>query len=150
MLNSLPSLGDIKHASSGNRGTRRRAGRLRVQFSGGIGELCFAGHQQYTCQQLALEAQAVTSRAGIVSGAQDQKRSNDGLATAAAVVIFWPAAFFVGGNGQTAAELAQLKGQMVAIEQASIQKKCAIQFQGKPPAACFADLTIPHWSAFSS
>jgi len=76
-------------------------------------------YQQYTCQQLALEAQAVTSRAGIVSGAQDQKRSNDGLATAAAVVIFWPAAFFVGGNGQTAAELAQLKGQMVAIEQAS-------------------------------
>jgi len=28
-----------------------------------------------------------------------------------------------------------MKGQMVAIEQASIQKKCAIQFQGKPPAA---------------
>jgi hypothetical protein len=27
-------------------------------------------YQQYTCQQLALEAQAVTSRAGIVSGAQ--------------------------------------------------------------------------------
>jgi hypothetical protein len=92
-------------------------------------------YQQYTCQQLALEAQAVTARAGVVSGAQDQKRSNDGLATAAAVVIFWPAAFFVGGNGQTAAELAQLKGQMVAIEQASIQKKCAIQFQGKPPGA---------------
>jgi hypothetical protein len=92
-------------------------------------------YQQYTCQQLALDAQAVTSRAGIVSGAQDQKRSKDGLATAAAVVIFWPAAFFVGGNGQTAAELAQLKGQMVAIEQASIQKKCAIQFQGKPPGA---------------
>jgi hypothetical protein len=84
---------------------------------------------------LALEAQGVTARAGIVSGAQDQKRSNDGLATAAAVVIFWPAAFFVGGNGQTAAELAQLKGQMVAIEQASIRKKCAIQFQGKPPGA---------------
>jgi hypothetical protein len=91
-------------------------------------------YQQYTCQQLAMEAQAVTARAGAVSGAQDQKRSNDTLATAAAVVVFWPAAFFVGGNGQTAAELAQLKGQMVAIEQASIAKKCAIQFQGKPPA----------------
>jgi len=44
------------------------------------------------------------------------------------------AAFFVGGDKQTAAELAQMKGQMVAIEQASIQKKCGIQFQGKPPA----------------
>jgi hypothetical protein len=91
-------------------------------------------YQNHTCQQLAMEAQAVTARAGVVSGAQDQKRSNDALATAAAVVVFWPA-FFVGGNGQTAAELAQLKGQLAAIEQASIAKKCAIQFQGKPPGA---------------
>ena len=51
-----------------------------------------------------------------------------------AVVIFWPAAFLVGGDKQTAAELAQIKGQMVAIEQASISKKCNIQFQGKSPA----------------
>jgi hypothetical protein len=91
-------------------------------------------YQQYTCQQLALEAQSVSARAGIVSGAQDQKRTNDGLATAAAVVVFWPAAFFVGGNGQTAAELAQLKGQMIAIEQAANAKKCAVQVQGASPA----------------
>jgi hypothetical protein len=50
----------------------------------------------------------------------------------AAIVIFWPAAFFVGGDKQTAAELGQMKGQMVAIEQASIQK-CGIQFQGPRP-----------------
>jgi hypothetical protein len=31
-----------------------------------------------------------------------------------------------------AAELAQMKGQMIAIEQASTAKKCGIQFQGKP------------------
>jgi len=90
-------------------------------------------YQQYTCQQLALEAQGVSQRAATLSGAQDQQRSKDGLATAAAVVIFWPAAFFVGGDKQTAAELAQMKGQMVAIEQASIQKKCGIQFQGPRP-----------------
>ena len=36
-------------------------------------------------------------------------------------------------NKQTAAELGQMKGQMVAIEQASIQKKCGIQFQGPRP-----------------
>lgn len=91
-------------------------------------------YQQYTCAQLAQEAQGVSQRAAGLSGAQDQKRTQDGLATAAAVVIFWPAAFFVGGDKATAAELAQMKGQMIAIEQASIQKKCAIQFQGKPPA----------------
>src|SRR6266568_8790941 len=90
-------------------------------------------YQTYTCQQLALEAQAISTRAAALSGAQDSQRTKDGWTTAAAVVIFWPAAFFVGGDKQTAAELAQMKGQMVAIEQASIQKKCGIQFQGKPP-----------------
>jgi hypothetical protein len=46
------------------------------------------------------------------------------------VVVFWPAAFFVGGDKQTAAELAQMKSQMVAVEQASNANNCGIQFQG--------------------
>jgi hypothetical protein len=90
-------------------------------------------YQQYTCPQLAMEAQGISQRAASLSGAQDQKRTNDTIATTAAVIIFWPAAFFVGGDKQTAAELAQMKGQMVAIEQASVMKKCGIQFQGQRP-----------------
>jgi hypothetical protein len=86
-------------------------------------------YQNHSCAQLAQEAQGVSSRAAQVSGAQDAKRTNDAVATGVAIVIFWPAAFLVGGDGPTAAELAQLKGQMVAIEQASIQKNCAIAFQ---------------------
>jgi hypothetical protein len=43
------------------------------------------------------------------------------------------AAFFVGGDKQTAAELSNKKGQMVAVEQASIAKKCNIHFQGERP-----------------
>jgi hypothetical protein len=86
-------------------------------------------YQGYSCQQLAQEAQGVSTRAAQVSGAQDQKRTNDQVATGVAIVVFWPAAFFVGGDGPAAAELANLKGQMTAIEQASIQKKCGIQFQ---------------------
>lgn len=92
-------------------------------------------YQSYTCQQLTLEAQALSTRAAQVSGAQDEKRTSDAVATTAAVIIFWPAAFLVRGDGQTAAELANLKGQMQAVEQASIQKKCAIQFQSPKPAA---------------
>ena len=86
-------------------------------------------YQNHTCPQLAQEAQGVSSRAAQVSGAQDQKRTNDAIATGVAVVVFWPAAFLVGGDGPQAAELANLKGQMNAIEQASIQKRCGIQFQ---------------------
>ena len=62
-------------------------------------------YQSYTCQQLALEAQAISTRAATLSGAQDSQRTKDGVATTAAIVIFWPAAFFVGGDMQTAAEL---------------------------------------------
>lgn len=90
-------------------------------------------YQNYTCQQLAMEAQGISQRAAALSGAQDQKRTNDTIATTAAVIIFWPAAFFVGGDKQTAAELGQMKGQMVAVEQASVMKKCGIQFQGQRP-----------------
>lgn len=86
-------------------------------------------YQSHTCQQLALEAQAISARAATVSGAQDQKRTNDQIATTAAIIIFWPAAFFVSGDGPVAAELANLKGQMVAIEQASIARNCGIGFQ---------------------
>ena len=68
-----------------------------------------------------------------MSGVQDSQRTKDQWTTAAAVVIFWPAAFLVSGDKQTAAELSQMKGQMVAIEQASIVKKCDIKFEGKPP-----------------
>jgi hypothetical protein len=82
-------------------------------------------YQGHTCPQLAQEAQGVSARAAQVSGAQDAKRTNDQVATGVAIVVFWPAPFLVGGDGPMAAELAQLKGQMVAIEEASIQRKCA-------------------------
>jgi hypothetical protein len=98
-----------------------------------VSPIAFQGH---TCPQLAQEAAAISARAAQLSGAQDQKRTNDQIATTAAVIIFWPAAFLVGGDGQLAAELANLKGQLVAIEQASILRNCGIQFQrpGQPPA----------------
>jgi hypothetical protein len=93
-------------------------------------------YQSYTCQQLAMEAQAVSTRAAALSGAQDSQRTKDTVATTAAVIIFWPAAFLISGDKQTAAELANMKGQMVAIEQAATAKKCNIQFQGqRPPGA---------------
>jgi hypothetical protein len=88
-------------------------------------------YQNLNCQQLAQEAQGISARATQLTGAQDQQRTNDQIATGVAIVVFWPAAFLVGGDKQTAAELAQMKGQMNAVEQASIQKKCNIEFQKK-------------------
>jgi hypothetical protein len=83
---------------------------------------------------LAEEAQRVSARAAEASGAQDQKSTNDKVAMGVGLVIFSPALFFTKGNDKNTAELARLKRSMDAIEQASIQKHCRIQFQHAPPS----------------
>ena len=90
-------------------------------------------YENYTCPQLAEEAQRVSSRAAQASGVQDQKATNDKVAMGVGLVIFWPALLFTKGNDENTAELARLKGQMDAIEQASIKKRCGITFQRAPP-----------------
>jgi hypothetical protein len=92
-------------------------------------------YQSYSCAQLQEEAARVSARAAVASGAQDQNATNDAVATTAAVILFWPAAFLVHGNGANAQEVAQLKGDMDAIEQANIEKKCGIQFNKAAPGA---------------
>jgi hypothetical protein len=86
-------------------------------------------YSSYSCRELSAEAQRVSGASAAASGAQDSQRTKDVVATTAAVVIFWPAAFFVGGDNAQTAELARLKGQMQAIENASIQRKCGINFR---------------------
>lgn len=86
-------------------------------------------YDSYTCQQLAAEASRVSSRAAEATGVQDQKATNDKVAMGVGLIIFWPALLFTKGNDENTAELARLKGQMDAIEQASIAKKCGITFQ---------------------
>jgi hypothetical protein len=94
-------------------------------------------YQSFTCPQLAAEAQRVSAAAAQEAGAQDSQATKDAVGTTVGVVIFWPSLFFIGGDKQTAAQLAQLKGQMDAIQQASIQKNCGIQFQTAPPPQAY-------------
>lgn len=86
-------------------------------------------YQAYDCNQLAQEANRVTARASQLSGIQDKNANNDAVATGVALVVFWPAAFFIGGNKETKAELARLKGELEAIEAASIGRNCRIKFR---------------------
>jgi hypothetical protein len=86
-------------------------------------------YENLTCRQLGEEATRVAQRAAQASGAQDAQANKDNVLTAVTIVVFWPAAFFVGGDRQNAAEVARLKGEMEAVEQASIKKNCGIQFR---------------------
>ena len=86
-------------------------------------------YQGLSCQQLGAEAERLSRRVAEVSGTQDANKTNDAWATAGAIVIFWPAAFFIKGDGPTAAELARLKGEFESLERVSIEKNCNLQFR---------------------
>jgi hypothetical protein len=88
-------------------------------------------YRSYDCDQLMEEGQRVSQRAAVASGQQDKKRTGDAVVTTVGAIVFWPALFFIDGDGPKAAEVSRLKGEMEAIEQASIQKKCNIQFRRK-------------------
>jgi hypothetical protein len=99
-------------------------------------------YQAYSCHQLGEEARVISSRAAQTAGAQDQKVTNDAIATTVGIVVFWPALFMVKGDGATAYELGRLKGEMEAIERASIQKNCGIKFEKpKAPEPTMAEVT---------
>src|SRR5262245_60953683 len=76
-------------------------------------------YQQFSCAQLAAEASRVSQRAAELAGVQDSKRTKDKVATAAAIIVFWPAAFLVNGDDAQTAELARLKGEFATIQQVS-------------------------------
>ncbi|MEO0671560.1 MAG: hypothetical protein AAFZ05_06000 [Pseudomonadota bacterium] len=92
-------------------------------------------YQALTCDQLVAEASRISARVAQVSGVQDQKATSDAVATGVAVVIFWPAAFFIKGDGASAAELGRLKGEFEAIEAAARHKNCGVSFRRERGAA---------------
>jgi hypothetical protein len=86
-------------------------------------------YSKWSCRELEDEAQRVSAAAASAAGVQNSKATNDAVATGVAIVVFWPAAFLIKGDGASAANLANLKGEMQAIQTASTQKKCNIRFQ---------------------
>lgn len=85
-------------------------------------------YENLSCGQLRAEAESVSARASAAFGRQDQNRGRDAAMTTVSLVLFWPAAFFLKGDGADAAEVARLKGEMQAIEQVNRVKNCGISF----------------------
>jgi hypothetical protein len=86
-------------------------------------------YRKYTCQQLLEEGRAVSARATALSGAADNSHAGQGAGTHLAStedVITVPK---LTANGKSvASEIALARRQMLAIEDASIQGQCAIEF----------------------
>lgn len=86
-------------------------------------------YESLSCDRLREEATAVSARAVAASGVQQKKADNDAVAVGVGLVIFWPALFFAKGDEASAAEVARLKGEMKAIETASLKNNCGIRFE---------------------
>ena len=85
-------------------------------------------YEGLTCEQLTAEASRVSAAAASATGAQKSQAGKDAAMVGVSLILFWPALFFVGGDKANAAEVARLKGEMQAIEQANRQKNCGIVF----------------------
>ncbi len=86
-------------------------------------------YQGMNCNQIAAEAVNVSNRTHDAVGVERRHRHQDQAITATGLIVFWPALFFTHGhNARSASELAQLKGEVEALETASAQKNCGIKF----------------------
>lgn len=85
-------------------------------------------YENLSCAQLRAEAEAVSARAAQAYGQQERNRSSDAAMTGVGLVLFWPALFFMKGDGAAAADVGRMKGEMQAIEQVNRIKNCGITF----------------------
>ena len=86
-----------------------------------VSPMTYASHD---CTQLSLEADRISRRVSELTGQIDKRASDDQGQAAVAIILFWPALFFLGDNDAQNAELSKLKGEAQAIEANSISKKC--------------------------
>ena len=80
-------------------------------------------YQGHSCDQLQQELSRISARAAEVAGQQSSQATKDAVALGVGLILFWPALFFMFG-GDKGEELARMKGEIEAIEQAAIQKNC--------------------------
>lgn len=84
-----------------------------------------ARYQSYSCEQVGMELHRVKSKILEVSGQQESEATKDAVALSVGLVLFWPALFFMMGDDKKQ-ELAALKGEYEALEEAAIQRECGI------------------------
>lgn len=76
-----------------------------------------------SCATLNTEAQRINSRLADLTGRQQRASSNDAALTAVSLILFWPAAFWI-GNQDHAPEIARLRGEAQAVAAAAQQRGC--------------------------
>lgn len=81
-------------------------------------------YQSYECNQITAEITRVQQRSAQLAGRLDEAASNDKALAGVSLLLFWPAAFALGGTKTQEAEYGRLKGEYDALSQAAISRKC--------------------------
>lgn len=84
-----------------------------------------AQYNNYTCEQLVNEAEAIRRSTPALEAAVDKHRSNQTGVEVVTWVLFWPAAFALDKGQEYSAPLAKAKGELQAIQTALMTKKCS-------------------------
>lgn len=92
-------------------------------------------YQNYTCDQLLSENSRIQNKAIELGARLDQSAQNDKAITGVALLLFWPAAFALGGNKAQEAEYARLKGESDAIGQTLVMRNCGMRAGSPVPVA---------------
>ena len=80
-------------------------------------------YKSHDCDQLEQEYLRLQRRGSEIMKTQDDTASGDSVAMGVGLVLFWPALFFIDSD-DSREEVGRIKGELEAVEQASIQKKC--------------------------
>jgi hypothetical protein len=84
-------------------------------------------YRALTCPQIFRAAQEVSREGFALSGLQSGVGGSDGTATDSAVILLWPA--FANGSAGMGSKLRYATDQIDALEQASIDSQCSIEFK---------------------
>ena len=81
-------------------------------------------YSDYSCKQIRSEMRRVQSKVTSLGGQIEDNSSGDDMAMGVGMVLFWPALFFLDGDGTESQDYGRLKGEYEALEEAAIQQDC--------------------------
>jgi len=90
-------------------------------------------YQSWSCEQIYEENSRLAVRVSQLGGKVDERANGDAAAMTIGMILFWPALFFVKGNGPEAQEYARLKGEHEALQKAVSTKGCIPASTGATP-----------------
>ncbi len=83
-------------------------------------------YRDYSCRQISNEMVRLTRRVGESRASVDERADDDAANMGISMILFWPALFFLKGDGPEAQEYARLKGELETLEKVAIKKDCDV------------------------